>query len=246
MSNPYSSGQQWDQQQILYGQQNLQLDPGFNPDSYQQQLRQQQQQQMNQSSHEQQQQLPAASQFQGPYHYPQQQAPSSNPHSSIHSSSLQGALQQSPQQASSHSRSSSYTNFSPTHYNNHMGGGYGVQGGAPVNQAPPAPYRANNTQTFTFGTTNLPAPLAMDAPDATIPGGAFMTTSPQAIQDTYTLPNPKSQTRPNQRTSSQPTTKSTQPSAKRQRPNSHDDANDEDIDAQNDPSDDKDPNKAKP
>ncbi|KAJ2922836.1 hypothetical protein H1R20_g14257, partial [Candolleomyces eurysporus] len=232
MSNPYTPNQPWDQSQMLFAQQNIHLDQNYNMDPYTEQAQQRRQPQLPQ-----QQQLPP---YQGTFQYQQQQAPSGS--GAPHSSSLQGALQSN--QASSHSRSSSYNSLSPqltqpsNSYGNHSN--YSGIPNPPVSQAANPSYR-NNTHTFSFGTTNLPgSTLSMAGTDNIIPGGAFMSGPPSAVQESFSHSSGRldQSSRPYQ--SNQISTGG-QPSAKRARPVTQDDT---DAEKQGPPEESKD--KAKP
>lgn len=206
---------------MLYGPQTLHLDQSYNMDPYPEQQRRQPQ------LAQQQQQPP----YQGSFHYQQQQAPSTAGVS--HSSSLQGALQSN--QASSHSRSSSYNGISPplnqtsNSYGNHSNYN-GIPNAAPVSQAPNPPYR-NNTQAFSFGATNIPgSSLSMTGSDNILPGGAFMSSPPSTMQESFSH---SSGQRPDQATRHYQSTQTStggQP-AKRPRPGTQDDIVPEDSDS---------------
>lgn len=227
MSNPYTSNQQWDP---LYGQQNLHLDQNYNMDPYTEQVQQRRQPQLAQQP-----QLPP---YQGSFPYQQQQAPPSAS-SVAHSSSLQGALQSNQ----AHSRSSSYNSMSPQlNQTSNSYSGYPSVPNPPVSQAQaPNPSFRNNAQTFSFGTTSLPGSMA--GSDSIIPGGAFMSSSPSAVQETFSHSTGRldQSSRPYQSIQGQP-------SAKRPRPGTtHDDTIvNGPAPEQGPPGDSKDPNKAKP
>lgn len=220
MSNPYSTGQPWEQPNLLYSQQ---LDQSYGVDSYPEHG-QPQDQQRKQQPH-----------YQGSYHYQHQQGPST--------SSLQGALQ--VNQASSHSRSSSYNNgLSPPMSTS--GPSYTNAGGAGYGNSPPVSnpsYRGNPTTTFTFGTTNLPPPtLSMAGPnEASAGSGAYMTDSPTLQESFAPGAVPPRPDRYYQSQANPPAPKS-QSSAKRQRA-SNDEAKADESDSKTDAAD---KDKAKP
>ncbi|TFK27196.1 hypothetical protein FA15DRAFT_666700 [Coprinopsis marcescibilis] len=169
MANPFTSNQHWDQSQMYYSQQNMQLDPELNYGQYPEpdQQNRQPRHQMPQP----QQQLP-----QYPNHYQQytQTPPGSNP-----TSTLQGALHTN-QALSTHSRSSSYNSNSlptPASASSFSSTIYGSSNGQLANQG------AYHSNAFTFGTANVPLPLT--GIDNSVQNSGMLTTSPDAMQDVF-------------------------------------------------------------